>query len=230
VIPHSEGPFDVYLEIGVKKTFACAIDWPGWGRSGKNEQMALSALAAYGPRYARVVQPSLPGFQPPADESAFVVVERLPGNATTDFGAPGIAPASDALPVDDSELARLLVLLNACGQAFDVAVRAALGRTLRMGARGGGRDVAGMIRHVVDAQSAYLSQLGWTLKREEGADRIAELPCIFQAMEQALPASAHGELPARGPRGGLRWSARYFVRRSAWHILDHAWEIEDRSG
>ncbi len=22
--------------------------------------------------------------------------------------------------------------------------------------------------------------------------------------------------------------ARYFVRRTAWHVLDHLWEIEDR--
>jgi hypothetical protein len=47
-------------------------------------------------------------------------------------------------------------------------------------------------------------------------------------MLDALEASARGEIPARGPRGGRRWSPRYFVRRATWHILDHVWEIEDR--
>jgi hypothetical protein len=44
----------------------------------------------------------------------------------------------------------------------------------------------------------------------------------------SLEAAARGELPRVGPRGGLRWTPRFYVRYSAWHILDHAWEIEDR--
>jgi hypothetical protein len=39
-----------------------------------------------------------------------------------------------------------------------------------------------------------------------------------------------GELPDFGPRGGERWPALFAIRRSAWHALDHAWEIEDRLG
>jgi hypothetical protein len=36
--------------------------------------------------------------------------------------------------------------------------------------------------------------------------------------------------PVADPRQTKRpWSPRFFVRRSAWHALDHAWEIEDRS-
>jgi hypothetical protein len=46
--------------------------------------------------------------------------------------------------------------------------------------------------------------------------------------QAALAAGARGELPERGPRGGARWTPRSFVRRVAWHVLDHAWEIEDR--
>jgi hypothetical protein len=44
-----------------------------------------------------------------------------------------------------------------------------------------------------------------------------------------LSAVACGEPVRTGPRGGVRWTARYYVRRSAWHVLDHAWEIEDRA-
>jgi hypothetical protein len=49
-----------------------------------------------------------------------------------------------------------------------------------------------------------------------------------QAVLGALRAAARGEFPLLGPRGGRRWTPRYFVRRDAWHVLDHVWEIEDR--
>ena len=79
---------------------------------------------------------------------------------------------------------------------------------------------------MVDADAAYLRRLGWKYKK--AADEAAELGPIRQAIAAGLAAAARGELPEQGPRGGVRWSPRYFVRRSAWHVLDHAWEIEDR--
>ena len=45
----------------------------------------------------------------------------------------------------------------------------------------------------------------------------------------ALSRAVTEGLPEKGPRGGALWTPRYFVRRTAWHALDHAWEIEDRS-
>ena len=92
---------DVYLEIGNKRTFASALNWPGWCRSGRDQRSALQALFDYGPRYARVLRPARLGFHTPIDISAFAVIERLKGNAATDFGAPNIAPASDTKPVAD---------------------------------------------------------------------------------------------------------------------------------
>ncbi len=47
-------------------------------------------------------------------------------------------------------------------------------------------------------------------------------------MLAGLGAGARGEIPERGSRGGTLWTPRYFVRRVAWHTLDHAWELEDR--
>jgi len=82
---------DVYLEIGDKRTFAGAIDWPGWCRIGRDEESALQALVDSGPRYADVLHAAKIAFQAPADLSALVVVERLEGNTTTNFGAPDIA-------------------------------------------------------------------------------------------------------------------------------------------
>ena len=224
---HTPDRIDVYLEIGKKRTFAGAIDWPGWCRSARDEGSALQALVDYAPRYARVLHGTPLEFQPPADTSAFSVVERLEGDATTDFGAPGKALSGDARPVDGAELRRFQALLQACWAAFDAAVRAANGKELRRGPRGGGRDLAPIVWHLLDADAAYLASLGRKLDKEN--DPGEKLAVTRQAILSALAVAAGGGIPERGPRGGARWTARYFVRRVAWHALDHAWEIEDRT-
>lgn len=218
----------VYLEVGRKRVFAGALDWPGWSRSGPDEDSALQALFEYGARYARLLRVSRLGFKAPTKRSEFAVVERLQGNATTDFGAPGIAPAADADSVDDGELKRFQKVLKACWRAFDQAVEAAGDKALRTGPRGGGRQLEGIFHHLVDSDTGYVNQVGWKFRRDTTDDLTHQLELTRQAVLQALSASARGEIPARGPRGGLRWSARYFVRRLAWHVVDHTWEIEER--
>jgi hypothetical protein len=225
----SSKTIDVYLEVGKKRTVAGAIDWPGWCRFGRDENSALQALADYGPRYARVLSNSRLGFEAPADVSALQVAERLEGNATTDFGAPAIAPADDDRPVDDAGLRRSQKLLQACWQTFDAAARAAEGKELRKGPRGGGREVDEIARHVLDAEAGYLARLAWKRGKTEAKDFRQELEQTRQEVLDALAAAARGETPRQGPRGGAVWVPRYFVRRVAWHVLDHAWEIEDRS-
>jgi hypothetical protein len=219
---------DVYLEIGKKRTFAGASDWPGWCRSGRDETSALQALFDYGPRYARILRTLRLGFKAPDDVSAFTMTERLEGNATTDFGAPDTAPSSDSEPVNSVELQRLQRILKACWRAFDTNVKAATGKALRTGPRGGGRELEGIIQHVLGSDAGYLAQLGWKLERADVGDLDKQLDQTRQAILKALASAARGEIPARGPRGGVRWKPRYFVRRVAWHVLDHAWEIEDR--
>ncbi len=226
----SSNKVDLYLEVGKKRTFAGAVDWPGWCRSGRDEALALQALDAYGPRYARVLSAARLGFRAPADPDAFAVVERLKGNATTDFGTPGIAPSSDKRPVDDAELRRMQAILKACWRTFDKAVSAAQGKELRKGPRGGGRDLDKIVEHVLGADEGYLSALGWKFKPDRSKDLQKQLVSVRRAVLEGLAAAARGETPKRGPRGGARWTPRYFVRRSAWHVLDHAWEIEDRMG
>jgi hypothetical protein len=160
--------------------------------------------------------------------SDFVVVERLEGNATTDFGAPDVAPACDATPINESELPHFEALLKACWRAFDGAVRRAAGKELRKGPRGGGRDVDAIVGHVLGADAGYLARLAWKHKQAEAEDQGKELARTRQAILDALAVAVRGELPERGPRGGVIWTPRYFVRRVAWHVLDHAWELEDR--
>src|SRR5207237_866849 len=124
---------DVYLEIGKKRAFAGAVDWPGWCRSGRDTGSALQALLDSGPRYAQVRTGTQLGFQAPADLSAFSVVERLEGTTTTDFGAPDAAPSADTMPVDETDLRRFEALLKACWRTFDAATAAAAGKELRKG-------------------------------------------------------------------------------------------------
>jgi hypothetical protein len=223
-----EKPITVYLEVGQKRTFAAALEWPGWCRSGRDEAAALQTLLDYGPRYARVLENTQLAFQPPSDLSALVVVERQTGNTTTDFGAPNLAISRDTDPVDPAELERWRVILQTCWQAFDTAVEAAAGKALRKGPRGGGRDLGKILEHVRDVDASYLSSLGGKVKLSDKDEPAQALAQVRQAILTTLAAAARGEIPAQGPRGGERWTPRYFMRRLAWHELDHAWEIEDR--
>ena len=231
----SANHIEVYVEVGHSRTFATALDWPGWCRSGRDEAAALRALCEHGPRYAHAVQSTRLPFHPPADASAFVVAERQEGNTTTDFGAPNLTFSRDTQPVDPDELQRWQDILLACWQALDTAVQAATesGRPLKSGPRGGGRDVAKIATHVHDVDASYLLRLGGSLKRHDENTSIASqsqtLTSLRRAIRTTLTAATRGEGLERGPRGGARWTPRYFVRRLAWHELDHAWEIEDRA-
>ena len=167
-------------------------------------------------------------FQPPAAASALTVVERQEGNATTDFGAPAMVAEAEREPVSAKEMARLRTVLQACWQALDRAAQSAAGRELRKGPRGGGRDLEEIVRHTLEADWEYLKKLGLRPQHGDAKTIGGELAGLRSATLAALDASARGELPTQGPRGGVMWPPRYFVRRTAWHILDHAWEIEDR--
>ena len=141
----------------------------------------------------------------------------------------GVIPEADRSPVDDDELDRLIRILRACWRAFAAAVEAAEGIELRTGPRGGGRDRDKMVAHVAEAELGYIGALGAKTPRSR-SDGVAALDEIHEAAVKAVQAKARGELPDEGARGGRRWPAPFFIRRTAWHALDHAWEIEDRAG
>lgn len=225
-------PLRVYLEIGAKKIFAGALDWPGWCRSAKDETGALQALLDYAPRYRRALEPA--GLHPPLPLSPgdLTVVERLPGSSATDFGAPGAIPQADwqAAPgLSATELQRLRQVLQAGWAALDAAAAQAQGKTLRLGPRGGGRDLAKLAEHVSEAELGYLNMLGWYQKLPAGAAGDEKTHLVRQAVSAALDAAALDRLPRQRARGGTPWPLPYFVRRCAWHTFDHAWEIEDRT-
>ena len=194
----------VYLEVGTKRVFASAADWPGWCRAGRDEASALANLAAYAPRYAPIVK--LARLQFPKDATSFEVVERLKGDATTDFGAPSIPANAEANHLTKAETDRMVALARACWNYLD-RVRSRAPKELRRGPRGGGRDRDKMFAHVLDAELAYASRIGLKLKKP---DRNAMLERFAD------------------PYRSEKWPIPYAVRRTAWHALDHAWEMEDR--
>jgi hypothetical protein len=212
-------PVAVYLEVGAKRVFAGALDWPGWCRSGRDEGGALEALAAAAPRYGAVAARA--GVPFPSGAS-FEVQERLPGSMTTDFGAPGAVPAFDATPLTGEQARAMAALVRASWAVLDDAVAGAPAE-LRKGPRGGGRDRDRVFEHVVAAESSYSRKIGVRHPAPAPGDRAA-VASLRAAIAEVLGAALDGA--AAGERG---WPRRYAARRIAWHVLDHAWEIEDRS-
>jgi hypothetical protein len=212
----------VYVESTRTRTFACACDWPGWCRSGKDEASALAALAAYAPRYAAVAKQARLPFK---DDAAgrLRVVERVPGSATTEFGAPASVTKRDTAPLAAAEGERLASLVNAAWVVYDQILAGAPAQ-LRKGPRGGGRDRKKMADHVRDAEAAYVRKLGLRLKPPARSDRRA-LAESRAAIVDAIAQPSKGKAPV--DKG---WPQRYAARRIAWHVLDHAWEMQDRSG
>ena len=211
------------LETAPKKTFATAVDWPGWSRSGKTSELAFEALAAYAPRYAVVAAE--------ADEETFPnqlaaadleVIEEGEGGGGTDFGVPSRVTDADRRRTTAKEADRLQRLVAAAWTVFD-RVAASAPAELRKGPRGGGRDRDKMIGHVMEADGAYAREIGLRLKPPDPAQR-ATVDVLRAAILDTIGKPSDGS-----PLADRKWTARYAAGRIAWHALDHAWEMEDRS-
>jgi hypothetical protein len=203
----------VLLETTPRRAYASALDWPGLARPGRDETAALEALEAALPRYRAALEAA--GLAVP-QRGTLVVVERLDGDATTAFGVPGIVAEADRRPVDAQEAAVLAGIVQAAWRTFD-ATAAAAPEALRKGPRGGGRDTSKVVEHVHGADEAYAVSIGIKVR---GLDVAAVRAAVLEALARPSDGS---------PLAGKRWPPRYAARRIAWHALDHAWEIEDRS-
>ena len=208
------------FEIGSKRTFASAIDWPGWCRAGKDQELALQALTDYASRYALVAKTA--GVTFTLGRWNFESVDRLRGDATTDFGAPGAMSKLELKPMSKAEVERMCSLVEATWKVFDGVVKKAPA-SLRKGPRGGGRDRDKIVEHVLGAETGYGSSFALKLKQPEVGDARA-IKALREEWIEAFRAGADGKPRREGGR-----SARYMARRIAWHTMDHAWEIEDRS-
>jgi hypothetical protein len=213
----------VYLEAGTTRVFACSLDWPGWCRRAKTDEEALDALATYAPRYAVVAKRAAVRFA--ATTPTFDVVETIPwlgGKAFSyvDFGALGSAAQRDSEPLTAAQAKRLAALVGAAWGVLDDVVAAAP-LELRKGPRGGGRDRDAVFAHVIAAETAYARKLGVRHKEPHDREGIA---AVRAGIVGAITSARAGE-----PAVDKGWLPRFAARRIAWHVLDHAWEIEDRS-
>jgi len=211
------------LEVGPKRKriAASAFDWPGWDRGARTEEDALRVLAAYRTRYAPVAV--LAGY---GDDFAAtgdpVVVDRIEGIGMTDFYGLSMRPAGpETEPISEAELERKIALLRASWTYFD-ATAARVSAELRKGPRGGGRDRDTIVRHVNGAEIAeFAKKLGMSTPLEARAD-----PAALQAHRDAF-VEALREHHARGEMA-RNWTVQFLIRHSAYHLLDHAWELEDK--
>jgi hypothetical protein len=216
----------VTLETGPKgkQVVAVAPDWPGLERGAKTEEAAIERVQAYLPRYAPVAK--LAGmdaeFAPIAAGSATVnVSERYPGTGSTDFWGISFAFSdNDGQAMSSEALERDLTLMQACWAFFD-ATRARVSAEMQRGPRGGGRDRDHIVRHTLNVEQDWATKLG--LRSPEGAlltddglraHRDAYLDAIRTFHAQGKPART--------------WPLRYLIRHTAFHTLDHAWEMEDK--
>jgi hypothetical protein len=214
----AEPEIAVFTEAGKTRVFASALDWPGWARRAKTEQLALEALAEYLPRYAPIAEAA--GLKPP--RGTMVVTERHVGVAkNADFGALGEVAESERGPLPAREGTRLAALLEAAWNAFD-QVAAQAPAQLRKGPRGGGRDTDQIVGHVNGAEAAYARKLG--VPRDKAAEAGPDATAVRRRL--ILGALREPESLVTPPKG---WPPRYAARRLAWHVLDHLWEIEDKS-
>jgi hypothetical protein len=208
-------------ELGAKRTFMWAIEWPGWCRAAKTPELAQEALLLYAERYAVVAREA--GLPPPVIVAgALRVVESVAGGGGTDFGVPSAITDSDRRKVSKADAERLALLVGAAWTVFE-HVASSAPASLRKGPRGGGRDRDKVIDHVIEADHAYAREIGLRLPEPVRAKRAmvtAERDAVLDVLRQPSDGS---------PLADRKWTARYAARRIAWHALDHAWEMEDRS-
>jgi hypothetical protein len=206
-----------------KKVAAFAIDWPGWSRGARTGPDAVELLEAYRERYRPITH--LAGLDAEFDAAGPIdIVEDHVGVGSTDFWGISFAPSSSELaPMPEDELQRKLALLQASWRYFD-GVAARVSPEMRKGPRGGGRNRDEIIRHA----------LGW-----ERADLVKRVGVVLDPVVPPTPegfrshrdeyVAALRTYNAEGRMaGGRNWTIALLLRHSAYHVLDHAWEMEDK--
>ena len=208
---------DIYIELGGKKAIAWSLEWPGWCRIRTNEEAAVQALIDTEARYRLIAQRAGQEFAP----GDLVVVEHLQGDGNTAWGVPSVMAPAESRPIDATTAQRNVALLRASWDMLEEVV-ATSPAELRKGPRGGGRDRDEVRSHVIEAERVYARKIGVRHKPFEMAD-ISALHAMREEIADVLSKPSKGKPLLDGG-----WNASYAVRRMAWHVVDHIWEIEDR--
>ena len=212
----------VMLEVGPKgkKVVAVAPDWPGLERGAKTGEAAIERLQSYLPRYAQVAK--LAGMDAEfAAISTVDVVEQYPGTGSTDFWGISFAFSGiDRQAMSSEESERELMLMQACWAFFD-DVRSRVSAEMQKGPRGGGRDRDQIVRHTFGTEQDWAKKIG--VLTLQGAMLTDDgLQAHRDAYRKAIRAFHSQGKTAR------TWPLRYLIRHTAYHTMDHAWEMEDK--
>ena len=216
----------VTLELGPKgkRVVAVAPDWPGLERGAKTTEEAIEQLRTYLPRYAPVAR--LGGLGPEFDAvKGFRVVEQYPGTGSTDFwGISFVSSSIDRKRMSVSELDRELTLMRACWLYFD-DVRRRVSTEMRKGPRGGGRDRDPIVQHTLSTEQKAFAKMIGVLTPDEALLTDSGLNAHRDAYCDAIR-----DYHSQGKSAGkvAKWPLRYLIRHTAFHTLDHAWEMEDK--
>jgi hypothetical protein len=205
-----------------KKAVAFAVDWPGWSRGAKTPELAIELLESYRERYRPVAVAARMADEFDAGGSLDVVEDRV-GAGSTDFWGISFSPSDlEHEPMDDNEIDRKIGLLQSCWEYFD-AVAARVSAEMRKGPRGGGRDRDQIIGHTIRTESEdFAKRLG--LRVPEGAART---PKGLREYRENYVATMRAYNAGEGKR--MRsWNLPFLIRHSAFHVMDHAWEMEDK--
>ena len=213
----------VTLEVGPKdkKVVAVAPDWPGLERGAKTGDAAIEKLQSYLPRYAKVAQ--LAGME--AQFAAITnvdVVEQYRGTGSTDFWGISFAFSSiDLREMSSKEFERELSLMQACWTFFD-DVRLRVSAEMQKGPRGGGRDRDRIVRHTLGVEQEWAEKVGVhtpqgvVVTDDEGLITYRDAYCTAIR-------TFHSE-----GKMARTWPLRFLIRHTAYHTMDHAWEMEDK--
>ena len=212
----------VTLEIGPKgkKVVAVAPDWPGLERGAKTGEDAIERLRSYIPRYSQVAK--LAEMDAEFDAITNVdLVEQYSGTGSTDFWGISFAFSSiDKQGMSGDELERELRLMQACWAFFD-SVRGRVSAELRKGPRGGGRDRDRIVRHI------FANEQDWA--KGLGVHTTDDAMLTGKGLKAHRAAYCHAirDYHSQGKLAG-KWPLRYLIRHTAFHTMDHAWEMEDK--
>ena len=204
-----------------KRSVAFSLDWQGWSRGAKTPEAAVETLESYRDRYRPVAE--LAGLAREFDAAGKLeIVEDRVGTPSTDFWGISFSPSSEEReePMDEARLERGITILRASWAFFD-GVAARVSAEMRAGPRGGGRDRNRIVRHVIRNESEdFAKQVGIRIPEEAALspEGLAKHRTDYVAAMRAYNA---GEVQRR-----MRsWTLPFLIRHSAFHTLDHAWEM-----
>ena len=206
-----------------KRSVAFSLDWLGWSRGAKTPELAVETLESYRDRYRPVAD--LAGMLPEFDAAGpLEIVEDRVGTGSTDFwGISFAASSTEHGPMTEAEFDRAITQLRACWAFFD-GVAARVSPEMRKGPRGGGRDRDRIISHTIRTESENFARSVGSQVPEGAALTPEGLRHHRDAYVAAMRAYNAGEVKRR-----MRtWTLPFLIRHSAFHTLDHAWEMEDK--